>query len=219
MAETILADDQPLKIEPSSFDLIVCGTGLVESLMSAAASRSGKSVLHIDPNPHYGAHFSSLSPQSLCSFLHQNTALAESPRQIYSEVEITGQVPEPLNRFLLDVSSPRILYCADPLVDLMLRSGASHHVEFKSVDASLIYLDGKLQMVPDSREAIFKDRNLSLTEKTQMMKFLKLVRGHIESDEEGKISDSDLEIPFVKFLENQKLPPKIKLYSSSKRFS
>lgn len=237
MAEAA-AGEHPV-IDPSSFDLVVSGTGLVESLVAAAASASGKSVLHLDSNPYYGVHFSSLSPQSLSSFLEQNAPAAAAaagedlrdpapessgcvavdlePRRMYSHVEIAGEVPEPSRGFLLDLSGPRVLYCADPMVDVMLRSGASHHIEFKSVDASMIYWDGKLQMVPDSREAIFKDKSLSLTEKTQMMRFLKLVREHItsdggEGDEASKISEADLEIPFVKFLEKQRLPPKIKLY-------
>ncbi|KAH7689348.1 GDP dissociation inhibitor protein [Dioscorea alata] len=49
-----------------------------------------------------------------------------------------------------------------------------------------------------------------------VMKFLKLVRGHIgldgkEGDDgSGGIADEDLELPFVEFLEKQRLPPKIK---------
>ncbi|CAA7398015.1 unnamed protein product [Spirodela intermedia] len=235
MAEAT-AGEHPV-IDPSSFDLVVSGTGLVESLVAAAASASGKSVLHLDSNPYYGVHYSSLSPQSLSSFLQQNAPAAADdddgprqpapkssvgvavdlqPRRLYSHVEIAGEVPEPSRGFLLDLSGPRVLYCADPMVDVMLRSGASHHIEFKSVDGSMIYWDGKLQMVPDSREAIFKDKSLSLTEKTQMTRFLKLVREHItseggEGEEASKISGPYLEMPFVKFLEKQRLPPKIKL--------
>lgn len=33
---------------PNEFDLIIVGTGMVESILSAAASRIGKRVLHID---------------------------------------------------------------------------------------------------------------------------------------------------------------------------
>lgn len=115
---------------------------------------------------------------------------------------------------MLDVSSPRLLYCSDKMVDVMLRSGASHHVEFKSVDGSLFYWEGKLAAVPDSREAIFKDKTLSLMEKTQMTRFLKLVRSHFASlqgeDGEGRIAEQDLDTPFTEFLEKQKLPKKIK---------
>ncbi|XP_078438704.1 rab escort protein [Wolffia australiana] len=199
-----MAEDQEPIIEPSSFDLIISGTGLVESMVAAAASSSGKSILHIDPNPFYGAHFSSLSPKSLSSFLAQNAPL-------YSIADITGEVPEPSRSFLIDLSGPRVIYCADPIVDVMLNSGASHHIEFKSIDRTLIYLNGKLQLVPDSREAIFKDKNLSLTEKTQMTRFLKLIRGQIASEGgENTTSDEDLRLPFVNFLEKERLPAKIK---------
>lgn len=110
-------------------------------------------------------------------------------------------------------------------MDLLLRSGASHHVEFKSVESSLVYWDGKLCSVPDSRQAIFKDKTLGLSEKTQMMKFFKLVQSHIaltrsgtttEPSEEGGvvISEEDLEMPFVEFLKKQKLPAKIRAYVS-----
>ena len=33
---------------PSEFDVIIDGTGLVQSLLAAALARSGKSILHLD---------------------------------------------------------------------------------------------------------------------------------------------------------------------------
>ncbi|MQM11506.1 hypothetical protein Taro_044411 [Colocasia esculenta] len=220
-------------IDPTFFDLIVSGTGLPGSLIAAAAAACGKSVLHLDANAYYGADFASLSPSSLSSFFGQHASPATAPadrplrdssdylvvdpepRRLYSEIEVSGEPPEPSRSFLLDLCGPRVLYCSDPAVDVMLRSGASHHIEFKSVDASLLYWEGKLQAVPDSREAIFKDKTLKLTEKSQMMRFLKLIREHIESDgkegkEGSKIAEGVLEIPFVEFLEKQRLPPRIK---------
>ncbi|CAK7324268.1 unnamed protein product [Dovyalis caffra] len=116
----------------------------------------------------------------------------------------------------------------------MLKSGASQYVEFKSIDASFVGDEnGKLWNVPDSRAAIFKDKRLSLTEKKQLMRFFKLVQGHLastvmagssggdgngngngnENDEEegkAKISEEDLERPFVEYLSKMQLPPKIK---------
>jgi Rab proteins geranylgeranyltransferase component A len=38
---------------PSEFDLVVVGTGFSESVIAAAASRVGKSVLHVDENDYY----------------------------------------------------------------------------------------------------------------------------------------------------------------------
>ncbi|KAK9221242.1 hypothetical protein WN944_009668 [Citrus x changshan-huyou] len=52
-------------IQPTTFDL---RTGLQESVISAAASASGKSVLHLDPNPFYSSCFSLLSIADLTDF-------------------------------------------------------------------------------------------------------------------------------------------------------
>ncbi|RZC42111.1 rab proteins geranylgeranyltransferase component A 1 [Asbolus verrucosus] len=46
---------------PTDFDIIVVGTGVVESIVSAAASRIGKRVLHIDSNNYYGGLWASFN--------------------------------------------------------------------------------------------------------------------------------------------------------------
>ena len=52
-------------IEPNEFDLVVLGTGLPESLVAAAAAKSGHSVLHLDANALYGGCWGSLSVNAL----------------------------------------------------------------------------------------------------------------------------------------------------------
>ncbi|RZC90148.1 hypothetical protein C5167_044777 [Papaver somniferum] len=237
-------------IDPSVFDLIVVGTGLPESIIAAAASVAGKTVLHVDSNSFYGSSFSSLSLDDVTSFLHAQkivpeSTLSHSPvvngssnvdgekdyvifdlktKSIYSDIEISS-LPEEESvkacsrKFNLDLSGPRVMFCADSVVNLLLKSGGKHHVEFKSIDCSFIYgANGELSAVPDSRSAIFKDRSLGLTEKNQLMRFFKLVQAHIEgstehaegSDESRRIKNEDLESPFIEFLNKQRLPTKIK---------
>ncbi|XP_031473675.1 rab escort protein 1 [Nymphaea colorata] len=219
-------------IEPSQFDLIVVGTGLPESILAAAASVAGKSVLHLDPAPFYGSHYASLPIDDFTSFLnsHQETSstLNESPsadeesafltvglqkRPLYSSVEISsgdiGSLGRPRS-FNLDLSGPRLLFCADSMVDMILRSSASHHLEFKSVEANCIWVGGELKPVPDSRAAIFQDRSLGLMVKNRLMNFFKLVRGHFDSEGGERISDEDMEKPFVQFLTEQGLPDNVK---------
>ena len=61
-------------------------------------------------------------------------------------------------KFNVDLCGPRVLFCADKSMDLVLKSGANQYIEFKGVDASFVYNeDGKLTSVPDSQAAIFKD--------------------------------------------------------------
>ena len=41
-------------LDDTSYDVIVVGTGLTESITAAALARSGRKVLHLDALPFYG---------------------------------------------------------------------------------------------------------------------------------------------------------------------
>jgi len=51
--------------DDNHFDVLVIGTGVTESVLSAALSRAGKRVLHIDTNAYYGAEWTSLTLSEL----------------------------------------------------------------------------------------------------------------------------------------------------------
>ncbi|MEW5303271.1 MAG: hypothetical protein WDW36_005978 [Sanguina aurantia] len=74
-------------------------------------------------------------------------------------------------RFILDLA-PKMLYQAEALVELMVRSRAHHYVEFKLVEASYILQRGVLASVPASKSDIFRDKRLSLGDKRLLMKFI-----------------------------------------------
>ncbi|KAK4886577.1 hypothetical protein RN001_002848 [Aquatica leii] len=57
---------------PSEFDLIVVGTGVIESIVAAAASRIGKRVLHIDSNNYYGGLWASFNLDSINKLVTEN---------------------------------------------------------------------------------------------------------------------------------------------------
>ncbi|KAM0955305.1 hypothetical protein EV1_023465 [Malus domestica] len=241
--------DDRIPITPSTFDLIVIGTGLPGSVIAAAASTAGKAVLHLDTNQFYGGHFASLPLDDLFPFLNSHasppsssstttttttitgnddyTALPLTRRLLYSDIETVTYAPQALaqhnpKRFYIDLSGPKVLFLADKATDLLRRSAVSPFLCFKGIEMKSIYDDiGELWNVPDSRVAIFKDKRLSLMEKNKLMRFFKLVWQHLEAatDEQGsegnsesrKISDEDLESPFVDFLNRMELPHKIKL--------
>ncbi|XP_053681235.1 rab proteins geranylgeranyltransferase component A [Anopheles nili] len=54
---------------PNSFDVIVIGTGLTESIVAAAASRIGKTVLHLDTNDYYGGYWASFNLESFRKYM------------------------------------------------------------------------------------------------------------------------------------------------------
>ncbi|KAF7135370.1 hypothetical protein RHSIM_Rhsim08G0027300 [Rhododendron simsii] len=227
-------------IDPTTFDVIIIGTGLPESILAAASSAAGNTVLHLDPNPFYGSHFSSLPLSDVPSFLLSHSHAVPLPldvlttpspsdavlvpvdlttRPVYSHIEISSHshstdLLEHSRKFNLDLAGPRVLFCADSAVDLMLKSGANQYVEFKNVDGTYVCGgDGKLSSVPDSRSAVFKDASLGLMEKNRLGSFFKLVEGHLKgtgSDGGRRISEEDLERPFVEFLDKIRLSTEIK---------
>ncbi|KAM9110541.1 rab proteins geranylgeranyltransferase component A 2 [Megaptera novaeangliae] len=56
---------------PTEFDVVVIGTGLPESILAAACSRSGQRVLHLDSRSYYGGNWASFSFSGLLSWLKE----------------------------------------------------------------------------------------------------------------------------------------------------
>uniref|UniRef100_A0A8D1V1S7 CHM n=1 Tax=Sus scrofa TaxID=9823 RepID=A0A8D1V1S7_PIG len=58
-------------LDSSEFDVIVLGTGLPESILAAACSRSGRRVLHLDSRSYYGGNWASFSFSGLLSWVKE----------------------------------------------------------------------------------------------------------------------------------------------------
>ncbi|CAG8619057.1 3532_t:CDS:2, partial [Diversispora eburnea] len=83
---------QPLEV--TEYDVIILGTGLVESILAGALARIGKSVLHLDANGFYGGSWSSLNFRDLLNWI-QNMQEEEEEKNILPNYD-------ELARFLLD---------------------------------------------------------------------------------------------------------------------
>ncbi|ERN11429.1 hypothetical protein AMTRI_Chr03g43570 [Amborella trichopoda] len=212
-------------IEPCNFDLILSNTGFPLSIIAAAASIAGKSVLHLDPSPLYGSHYSSLPLDSFISFSQNSNpnpspysspdmpdeeadyrALTVEYRPLFSAFELSTHSSDhlgPSRSFNLDLSGPRVYLSRDSTVDLLLRSGANNYLEFKGMEATFIWYEDGLFMVPESRNAVFRDQKLGFLEKRHLTGFFKLIR-------EGGFDEREMEGSFVEFLEKKGISPLIK---------
>jgi len=56
---------------PEKFDLVVVGTGLVESMVAAAAARLGHTVLHLDTASYYGGQWASFTWDGLQAWIRE----------------------------------------------------------------------------------------------------------------------------------------------------
>ncbi|KAG0565458.1 hypothetical protein KC19_8G191800 [Ceratodon purpureus] len=227
-------------IEPNTFDAIVLGTGLPESILAASIAAAGKTVLHLDAYEGYLSPWASPSFSTLSSFASSGGCLPKasfsaeeeltfSPEEIeykilevkdapalYSHVKVSPAHDESslgrLNRYSLDLAGPKVVFCAGPLVDALVSAQADHHVRFKGVEASFIWRDGQMTAVPASRSDVFRDKTLSLADKRFLMRFFKLVADYTDSEggTSGELAAENLDRPFVEFLRRQQLPTLIR---------
>ncbi|KAI8092542.1 GDP dissociation inhibitor-domain-containing protein [Halteromyces radiatus] len=59
------------QLEDTAFDVIVIGTGLVESIVAGSLARSGKKVLHLDSNKQYGSNWGVFNIKNLLDWEQQ----------------------------------------------------------------------------------------------------------------------------------------------------
>lgn len=69
---------------PTDFQVIVVGTGMVESIVAAACSRIGKNVLHLDSSDHYGGLWASYNFDGLQKFIKEVNSDQKRQLQVYN---------------------------------------------------------------------------------------------------------------------------------------
>lgn len=150
------------------YDAIVLGTGLKECILSGMLSVSGKKVLHIDRNKYYGGESASITP------------LEELFTKFGSTVpdEVTFGRGRDWNVDLI----PKFLMANGSLVKLLIHTGVTRYLEFKSVEGSYVFKGGKISKVPvDQKEALASDL-MGLFEKRRFRNFLVYIQEFNEAD-------------------------------------
>lgn len=139
-----------------SYDAIVCGTGLIECVLSGLLSTNGYKVLHIDRNPYYGGECASLNLEQLFSKFNQ------------------GPPPESLGRnHLYNVDLiPKVLLCAGELVRILRATVVDrYNMEFMLIDNSFVVKGGKINKVPATETEALASPLMGFFEKRSAAKF------------------------------------------------
>jgi len=122
------------------YDIVVLGTGLKECILSGLMSVEGKKVLHMDKNDYYGGDSASITP-------------LENLYKMFG----TTTPPESLGRgrdWNVDLI-PKFLMADGSLVKLLIHTGVTRYLEFKSIEGSYVYKQGNIFKVPcDEKEAL-----------------------------------------------------------------
>ncbi|GAA6059072.1 hypothetical protein JCM10212_002043 [Sporobolomyces blumeae] len=184
---------------PTHFNVLIAGTGLVESILAAALSKSGYSVLQLDSAPYYGTQHASLSLTELHDWALANPAIAEpSTRAPPPSLIAVSQ------RFALSLA-PLVLRARGRALDLLVRSKVSTYLQFGLLGGVGLCTTSapsarvEVERVPASKADVFNDPTLSLIEKRRLTKLLLFAAGE-DAFADDKVLAEHPEISFLDYL-------------------
>ncbi|KAI9592154.1 GDP dissociation inhibitor [Syncephalis fuscata] len=112
------------QLDKTQYDVLLLGTGLVESIVAAALAQAGKSVLHLDANDYYGGNWAAFNYKDLQTWLEERQANTLSTQATDSSLaptfnktniqryaKVTAQVlewPSNDNDASMDESAPKL---------------------------------------------------------------------------------------------------------------
>ena len=168
------------------YDVIVCGTGLKECVLSGLLATKGKRVLHVDRNEYYGGETASLNLTNLW-------------KKYRPDVEPDKQYGH--NRDWNIDLIPKFIMANGKLVKMLLHTKVTKYLEWKCLDASYVAQYQKGGMLKSAKLAIckvpandmeaLKSNLMGLFEKKRCMNFYKYIE-NIEDGDPKTWKDLDL---------------------------
>lgn len=188
-------------------DVLICGTGLIESILAAALSWQGSKVLHIDSNPYYGDNSATLTIEQIKNWFI-NSKLNKTGFKNYKNIklDINEHDFKIVSRDYGVDLSPKVLFTKSNLLNLLIKSRVYHYLEFQSLSDFHTFEDNSFGKLVSSKEDIFTDESLNLLAKRKLMKFLKFIVG---DDYLSSLSEEDKSLSLKEYLtKNFKLEEK-----------
>ncbi|KAK1745334.1 RAB proteins geranylgeranyltransferase component A [Skeletonema marinoi] len=184
------------------YDVIICGTDLIQSILSSALSRAGKKVLHCDGNDWYGGFDAVLyGGGTLDLFVEQcmeNQRQEDNKMQwrIADVVAKDDTVESKIEK--LAIHNDAVDGEGDA-VEGMVKSGVSDYLEFKSVEGLFVLMAEDDSTKSTSRKSamskadVFRSKLLSPVDKRRLMKFLQLITdyGMVMASQSAEVAADD----------------------------
>ncbi|KAF4691003.1 Rab GDP dissociation inhibitor beta, partial [Perkinsus olseni] len=151
------------------YDVIVCGTGLKECILSGLFSCHGKKVLHLDRNGYYGGDCASLNLTTLWDKFRPG----EKPPADYGS-----------NRDWNVDLIPKFVMASGQLVKILLKTKVTRYLEWKSVEGTYVYQyqpaglfsnEKFIHKVPATEMEIVKSPLMGIMEKKRCTSFFMFI--------------------------------------------
>ncbi|KAF2345593.1 GDP dissociation inhibitor [Trinorchestia longiramus] len=137
------------------YDVLILGTGLVESVLSANLSINGIKILHIDKNTTYGSDIRSCSYVDLANLY---------------KVPLLDELSNLSRHFSIDLV-PKVLLNGGRLQNLLDKYDITPYIEFSLIPSSYVYTD-KCYKVPLTEKEVLKSPLIGLWRKHKLVSFL-----------------------------------------------
>ncbi|PHH88151.1 hypothetical protein CDD83_7924 [Cordyceps sp. RAO-2017] len=205
-------------LSDTRWDVVISGTGLQQSLLALALSRSDKAILHLDPNGYYGGSEAALSLQEVDEWVDKHRATESGSPFAAAHLDKAGDGLSFSRAYSLALA-PQLIHTRSLLLSQLVSSKAFRQVEFLAVGSFYIFHPASgssgtpsLGRVPSTREDVFAATAIPPRSKRALMKFLKFVLGYdAEPQEEVWKPRADEEL--TAFLESEfKLDRELQLY-------
>ncbi|EGX92360.1 rab proteins geranylgeranyltransferase component A [Cordyceps militaris CM01] len=197
-------------LSDTDWDVVISGTGLQQSLFALALSRSGKNILHVDPEGYYGEHEAAFSLQEADIWAAKHASLDTTG--LFRAAEVTKADTMPSPRAYSLALAPQLIHTRSELLNKLVSSKAFRQVEFQAVGSFFIFQsapadsdDAKtptLSRIPSTREDVFLSTAIPVRAKRSLMKFLKFVLDY-ESEPQAEIWKPRADEPLAGFLGSQ----------------
>ncbi|KAJ4297569.1 Rab proteins geranylgeranyltransferase component A [Kalmusia sp. IMI 367209] len=207
-------------LDNTDWDVLIVGTGLQQSILALALSRSGKKILHVDERPYYSgaaAAFNLKEAEEWAAEVNQGLFYgAFANASIHESEPSESGAPTlsrlPGRRYNLALA-PEIIYSGSAFRRYLVSSQAYHQVQFAPVGSWWVYtqkgspgtssksvaMTGSLEKVPNTREDLFGDKTLDFPTKRKLVKVLRFVLNYEDEDERAKWEEHRT-LPFSSFL-------------------
>jgi len=158
------------------YDVIVCGTGLKECILSGLMSVNGKKVLHVDRNGYYGGECASLNITNLWEKFRPGTT---PPKELGANRDWNVDL------------IPKFIMASGDLVKILLKTRVSRYLEWKSCERSYVYQPQEggffssaksIHSVPTTATEGMKSSLMGMLEKPRFINFVKFVTEWDDND-------------------------------------
>ncbi|KAL0225352.1 hypothetical protein RCL1_003264 [Eukaryota sp. TZLM3-RCL] len=166
-------------LENTNFDVVICGTGLKECVLSGLFSVLGMRVLQIDRNNYYGGDCASLNATQLLEHFHDQGDQARLGRNRDWNVDLI----------------PKFLMASGELVKILVRTEVyKRYLSFRLVGGAYTVKAGKIHKVPASDVEALKSPLMGIFEKRRCKNFLQFVAEFDESNPQTSIKGWDMSV-------------------------